>query len=179
MTSGNFSENPNAASGPARVWHTAGLSWLGVVVTRCEVGLAALFLWAAYNKLFISANAPQVFSASVEGFKLGLPEVGVRLATSVTPWVEVIAGVLLLLGVWSRAAAWVLAALLVAFIGLIGSALLRGLDLHCGCFGKLSPFCDPNQIGPCNIYQNLILLAMALVIAVTPRHRLVRAPAGA
>jgi uncharacterized membrane protein YphA (DoxX/SURF4 family) len=157
----------------------ARLSPLGVLVTRCEVVLGGLFLFAAYNKLW-HANDPQLFSASVQAFihNPDFPPVLVRLATGVTPWVEVVAGVLLILGLWSRAAAAVLAGLLVLFIGLIAQAMLRGLELDCGCFGKLSPFCPP-KVSACNVYQNVILLAMALVIALTPRHRLVRAPAGA
>lgn len=171
--------NPaDGASGPSRLWHSARLSAFGVLVTRCEVLLGGLFLFAAYNKLW-HANDPQLFSASVQAFihNPAFPEPLVRLATGVTPWVEVVAGLLLVLGVWSRGAAAVLAGLLVLFIGLIGQAMLRGLQLDCGCFGKLSPFCPP-KVSACNVYQNLALLAMAVVIAATPRHRLVRCPAG-
>src|SRR5207249_4362814 len=113
--------------------------------------LGFMFLFAAYNKLY-GANATQLFSASVQAFKTGMPDWAVRLTTGVTPWVEVIAGVLLLLGVWTRAAATVLSGLLIVFIILIVQAIGRGLDLECGCFGKLSPFCPP-RVGLCNLIQ--------------------------
>lgn len=154
-----------------------GLTPLGILVTRCEVALAALFLWAAFNKLQ-PPNGPQLFSDSIHAFKIGMPETFFRLATSVTPWIEVVAGLCLLFGLWSRAAATVLAGLLVVFIGLIASVLIRGLNAECGCFGKLSPFC-PEKITSCNIIQNVILLAMALAIALTARHRLVSSAAAA
>lgn len=151
----------------------AGLTPLGVLVTRLEVGLAAMFLWAAYNKLR-GPNGPQLFSDSVKAFKLHLPEALLRLTTGAVPWVEAVAGVLLLLGIWRRAAAAVFAALLVVFIVLIVQALARGLDVECGCFGKMSPFCPP-KVGVCNIVQNGVMLAAALLIVLTPRGKMVRA----
>lgn len=150
------------------------LTPLGVIITRCEVALAALFLFAAYHKLWDKGD-PQNFSDSVRAFKV-IPEnldIGVRLATSVTPWTEVVASVLLILGIWSRAAAAVLAFLLVGFIAMITNAILQKYDLECGCFGDLSPFC-PKRVSWCNVQQNVILLGMALLIALTPRTKLAR-----
>ncbi len=164
-----------SVGGLGSIASTAGLTPLGIIVTRSEVAIAGLFLLAAYGKLWPlnQTNAPQVFSASVEAFKLGLPEFLVRLATSITPWVEAIAAVLMLLGIWSRAAAAVLSVLLAVFIVLIAQALARDLNVSCGCFGKLSPFCT-GPLGACNIVQNSVMLAAGLVIALTPRHKLVR-----
>jgi uncharacterized membrane protein YphA (DoxX/SURF4 family) len=147
-----------------------------VLVTRAEVVLGGMFAWAAWNKLY-GVKAPQVFAASVEAFKLGLPDWATRMATSVTPWTEAVAATLLLLGVWTRAAATVMGLLLVFFIAIILRAILLNLDLECGCFGKLSPVCV-GKVGWCNVWQNTALLAMAALIAFTPRHRLVRAPLG-
>ena len=151
----------------------ANLSPIGVVVTRCEVLLAALFLIAAKEKLG-EVNSPQIFSNSVKAFKVGIGgDLGVKLATSVTPWVEVTASLLLLLGIWSRAAASVLSLMLVMFIVLIVRAIVNGYDLECGCFGKLSPFC-PAKVSWCNVVQNSIMLAAALIVAATPRSMLAR-----
>lgn len=149
---------------------------LGVIITHSQALLAGLFLFAAFNKL-AGANGPQLFSASIQAFfKLkdgssAAPDWFVKLSTGVVPWVEVIAALLLLCGIWARAAAVVLSLLLITFIALIAQAIARDLDLHCGCFGKLSPFC-PERVGYCNIIQNTIMLAMALLIACTPRHKL-------
>lgn len=169
----------NTKNSQSFITRWSNLTPLGVLVTRCEVVLAGLFLYAAYQKLFNGVNAPKLFSSSVQAFKVlpsaqsGFGDIATRLATSVTPWVEVVAGILLLLGVWARAAASVFALLLVAFIVLIGQALIRGLDVECGCFGDLSPFCKA-KVGMCNIVQNSIMLAGALIIALTPRTMLAR-----
>ncbi len=143
-------------------------SVLSCLSSRCEVILAALFLWAAFNKLR-PPNGPVLFSDSIHAFKLGLPDVLIKLSVGVVPWVEVLAATLLFLGIWKRGAAIVLSALLVVFLILIIQALARGLAVECGCFGKLSPFCPP-IVGPCNIIQNTILLAMGLVIIAAPNR---------
>ena len=148
------------------------LTPLGVVITRCEVALAGMFLYAAYQKLFNGENAQPLFSKSVKAFEV-LPDMAVPFVTSVTPWIEIVAAGLLLLGIWSRASAAVLSLLLVGFIALIAQALLRGLNVECGCFGDLSPFC-PKKVGMCNIVQNAIMLAAGLLITLTPRHLLAR-----
>ena len=51
------------------------------------------------------------------------------------PWIEIVAGVLLVIGLWARAAAFMCVGMNVVFIIAIISALRRGLDISCGCFG--------------------------------------------
>jgi len=152
-------------AGPACV-----LSYLAVPL---RFALGGLFLFAAYNKLFIE-NGPQLFAASVKAFKVEFldPEKvpGLfQLAVFATPWIEIIAGVMLVVGFKARAAAGVLGGLLVMFIGLIAWVISQNFDTACGCFGKLSPFC-PEKIGYCNIVQNVVLLAMALVVMLARRQ---------
>jgi hypothetical protein len=50
------------------------------------------------------------------------------------PWLEFVAGALLVLGVWIRANTIIVWGLLFAFCIVISQALLRGLDISCGCF---------------------------------------------
>jgi uncharacterized membrane protein YphA (DoxX/SURF4 family) len=143
----------------------------GAVCVPLRLALGGLFLLAAYNKLFIM-NGPQLFSESIKAFKVFDPksqEELIQLATFVTPWIELLAAGALVIGFWTRAAAGVLGALLLGFIGLIAWALLQKMNVSCGCFGKISPFC-PEKIGMCNIVQNSIMLLMAFIIIACPRH---------
>lgn len=139
--------------------------------------LGGLFVLAAYNKLVpqgtgvADASGPQGFYWTIEAFKLGLPDWFTRAATFVTPWVEVVAGLAMILGIWTRGAALVIGALLVAFIVMLLSVLMRGLNVECGCFGDMSPFC-PEKVGVCHIVQDVLMLAAAVAIAATPRHAL-------
>lgn len=136
-----------------------------------RLGVGGLFLVAAYNKLFVE-NGPQVFSAAVMAFKFFDPksqESLIKLTTFIVPWTELFAGIALVIGFWTRAAAGVLGALLMVFIYLLLHAMRINPNMECGCFGKLSPFC-PKKIGWCNIVQNSAMLISALAIIACPRH---------
>jgi hypothetical protein len=49
--------------------------------------------------------------------------------------IEVVIGLALLTGLYAGGAALLAAAMLVVFIAGLSQALLRGIDLRCGCFG--------------------------------------------
>lgn len=137
-----------------------------------RMALGGLFLFAAWNKLHPplgegGIDGPQNFLASVQAFKLGMPDWMLRLSVSVTPWIEVVSGLALIFGIWRRSAAAVIGLLLVVFTALILSVIQRGLATECGCFGKLAPFC-PKKIGMCNIIQNSIMLAVAAYLTFAP-----------
>ena len=51
------------------------------------------------------------------------------------PWIEIIIGVLLVLGLFTRINAVLGTLLMVAFVIGIGQAWARGLTIDCGCFG--------------------------------------------
>src|SRR3954471_22569358 len=62
---------------------------------------------------------------------------GVRLAFYL-PWLEIIAGVALILRRLYAGALTVILGLTLMFIGAIVSARVRGIDISCGCFGHAS-----------------------------------------
>jgi putative oxidoreductase len=137
-----------------------------MLALAARVALGGMFAFAAYNKL---AN-PQEFAFSVKAFKI-LPDHLAVLATFVLPWLEMICGVLLIGGVWTRAAALVGVGQLALFIGGIISVLERGLNVKCGCFGKYDLFCS-GPLGWCNVGQNAMFVAIGLVILATGPGRL-------
>lgn len=92
--------------------------------------LGALLVWAALSKI---AN-PLEFYSGVVAYQLPLPGVVLRAVAMVLPWLELICGLLLLAGLWTRAAAGWALVLFVVFIGATGQAWARGLDIACGCF---------------------------------------------
>jgi len=125
--------------------------------------LGALFVVASTMKM----RSPQDFALSVKAFKI-FPEAGdhlVMLTTFWVPWLELTAGVLVLLGLWTRAAAVVLGALLIVFLVGIVSVLARGLDVDCGCFGKLDAICT-GSLGACHIVRNAVLLGIAAFLVI-------------
>lgn len=129
-----------------------------------RLALAGLFIFAASVKL----ENPQVFLSSVLAFKV-IPAHAdhlVKLATFAVPWVELVAAASLILGLWTRAGAALLALTLLGFIGLIISVLQRGMSVKCGCFGRFKLFCTDDALSMCNVWQNCGLLAIALAILI-------------
>lgn len=130
----------------------------------CRFAVAALFLFAAYQKLFAPDSGPQKFALAISSFKI-LPDHLVLLATGTIPWLEVICGILLVCGLWTRAAATVLALLLIGFTGAVISVLVRGLPVSCGCFGNLTLLCSKDVMTGCKVAENALILLPTLLVA--------------
>jgi putative oxidoreductase len=122
--------------------------------------LGALFLWASTTKVPDMA----AFAESVANYRI-VPPALVPAAASAVVGVEIVTGLSLLFNVWARASAWVLAALLAAFTAGLTSALARGIDLACGCFGGNSPATR------WTVLRDVALLALAIYVALTARGR--------
>ncbi|MCS6803248.1 MAG: DoxX family membrane protein [Dehalococcoidia bacterium] len=147
-----------------------GLSdWLTVA---CRLAIGALFLLAGGAKL----AEPGSFSAALVAYAI-LPVGMVYWVSLLFPWGEVLLGLLLLSGTFTRAAAWTAIGLLLLFSALIAQALLRGLSLEdCGCFGgiteavpALSLILGGRSVGWHDVVRDLIYALIALPVAVRER----------
>ncbi|GJQ28494.1 MAG: hypothetical protein HBSAPP03_03780 [Phycisphaerae bacterium] len=131
----------------------------GLVCLGARVVLGGLFIFAGVLKLM----NPLHFKQAIMAFKMGMPDHLTVLATFTFPWTEIIAGALLVLGWWARPAAGVIAAMLFAFITAMASVMLRGIDTHCSCFGKLEFPCG-SSVGWCQIVRNSVLLVLVGIV---------------
>jgi putative oxidoreductase len=102
---------------------------------------------------------PGKFAEAVGNYRL-LPHVLINLAAITLPWIEVVAGFLLVVGIWRKASAWLINAMTVLFIVAIASAVARGLSIECGCFGTVGG----RQVGLKAIAEDLMLLGFGLWI---------------
>ncbi len=102
---------------------------LGRLLLR--VAIAALFLFAAITKLV----DPSAFAQQIANYQL-TPWPATAGLSVFLPALELCVGIGLLLGRWeSGALVWV-AILLTMFSGALLSAIVRGLSIDCGCFGR-------------------------------------------
>lgn len=87
------------------------------------------------------------------------------------PLIEVAAGLLLVLGVFTRWSALVGSLLMVAFLVAIGSAWARGLSIDCGCFGGGGEIERAKAIAsyPWEMLRDAGLLACGLWLVILPR----------
>ena len=126
-------------------------------LTGVRIVLGALFIWAAVTKLPDMAG----FAQDVANYRI-VPAVLVPFVASAVVGIELLGGIALVAGVMERAAAAVIACLLVAFIAFLSQALLRGIDLRCGCFGGDEP------ASWWTVARDLLMLAAAVVVARGP-----------
>ena len=100
--------------------------WLTV---RMQIALGAIFVAAALPKIV----DPPSFAHMIYNYRI-LPGNLVNVSAIVLPWIEIAAGLALILGVWVKAARNLIVAMLVAFIIAITINLLRNNAIDCGCF---------------------------------------------
>lgn len=102
---------------------------LTAMVVRLTLG--AVFLYAALTKV----PAFDTFAEEIANYRM-LPALLVAPLAVAVPGMELLCGALLVLGRWwVRPAALLLSLLLGVFIVALSQALLRGINLSCGCFG--------------------------------------------
>ncbi len=102
--------------------HPAVLRALGLLI-------GAVLIYASLDKL----RYPDRFADVVREYDL-LPLGLVNAFSLVMPWVEVVTGAALVVGIWRRAAGLLSVGLFAAFMIAIAQAVLRGLQVECGCF---------------------------------------------
>ena len=100
------------------------------VATLCRIAIGALFIYAASSKF----DAIE-FAQKVNNYRL-LPAALVNLVAVALPFVELFAGVLLVVGFRVRAGSLTVVGLLCCFVFAMGYVWAKGIDVECGCFGK-------------------------------------------
>ena len=97
-----------------------------LLVARAVLGL--VFIVSGWSKI----HYPWIFARALLAYGL-VPENLVTVIAIVLPWLELLAGLALLLGYATKGSATIVFSLCLVFIIVISSALWRGLDVSCGC----------------------------------------------
>jgi uncharacterized membrane protein YphA (DoxX/SURF4 family) len=124
--------------------------------------LGLVFLLYGLDKI----SQPDVFARSIANYRI-LPEVFINLMAVVLPWIEVLCGLLLIFGQWTRSAALVSGLLLVVFVIAVSITLVRGLDINCGCFNTN----EGRKVGMKLLGEDLLLLGISSVLVLKARDR--------
>ena len=123
-----------------------------VMFIAARLALAAVFHWAAYTKL---RDPWVIFAMEIDAMHI-VPGAMVEFLARSMPWLELLVGVLLLLGIQTRVAASVATALLAVFFTTLLVLYLRGFQGDCGCFGP------GEQLGPKTLARDGALLALSI-----------------
>jgi uncharacterized membrane protein YphA (DoxX/SURF4 family) len=139
-----------------------------------RIALGGLFIFAGYQKLFAGPFAPENFAEAIQAYRVTSDVALIGYATMIFPWVEIIAGVALVAGLWTRASGLVIGLLLTAFIAAIASVIFREIPISsCSCFGKYKLLCgnealglfkDVPPVGWCKVGENGLMVLMATAL---------------
>jgi len=125
-------------------------------VALLRVALGAVFILASLDKI----GNPEAFATNIANYRL-LPYTVINGIAIVLPWLEVVTATFLVLGVWTRASTMIVWGLLLAFSIAISQALVRGLDISCGCFAT-NP--DSERMSLWTLIWDLIWISWGILV---------------
>ncbi len=124
------------------------------LIALTRIYLALVFILSGLDKISNLA----AFATSIENYDI-LPIHIINLIAIVIPWIEVITGGLLLLGFYIKENSIIIATLLTVFTLALLSAVLRNLDIDCGCQGTF----DGQKVGMLKIIENVSLIIVSIL----------------
>ncbi len=132
----------------------------GVFVASAVIKIWNVQLSHAHGIQFSYVPDLAQFARDVANYHVPPRAVG-NLVAITLPWIELLAGGLLMIGIWKRASAGVITAMMIVFLAAITWALAHGYDIRCGCFGTI----DARRVGVTALAEDFALLAMAAWLA--------------
>jgi uncharacterized membrane protein YphA (DoxX/SURF4 family) len=122
----------------------------------CRLLVGGVFVYASIDKILY----PVEFAKVVYNYQM-LPVALSNLVAMSLPWLELFAGLALLMGVLRKESALILSGLLVLFIVALSVNLYRGVDIDCGC---LTLSGGGRSIGIVTVLVDVILLVASLFV---------------
>ena len=118
--------------------------------------LGSVFVYASWDKI----QHPADFARAVDEYQI-LPEIFVNIFAIILPWVELICGLSLIIGIFVGGSIMIINSLMVVFFVAKAISLYKGLEIGCGCF-SVSDVRD--TIGISYLLRDLVLIGMGLFI---------------
>jgi uncharacterized membrane protein YphA (DoxX/SURF4 family) len=112
-------------------------------------------------------RAPLEFAASISAYQL-FPTKLIFPIADYFPWIEILLGIILLVGWKIRLVAIGAAGLISFFLCILAITYFRGIEADCGCFGSGDP------ISPLTLARDFTFLLPALFLVLEPRLRMWR-----
>lgn len=100
--------------------------WLTI---RVQLALGVFFVAASLPKIV----DPPSFAHMIYNYRI-VPGALINIMALTMPWIELLSGLALILGIWKEAARTIVAAMLLIFIVAISINLARNNAIDCGCF---------------------------------------------
>lgn len=131
------------------------------IIARLVLGV--LFLLVGFGKIDHAVS----FANEIGNYDM-LPDLYVNISAIVLPWIEVILGLMLIVGYKIKTSALLTGGLLVVFVVAVASAFARGLNIDCGCYSQYVS----QKVGWSKIIENSILTILAFFIFISKNNSL-------
>lgn len=134
---------------------------LSIIVLIARLLIGGILIYASFNKIV----DPGGFAKAIANYHL-IPFGLENIMAIILPWLELIIGLCLIIGVFIDGAAFLVIIMMVVFISAITYAILNGYNIECGCGLK------PGElIGIQKIIEDITYLILAWMILKRPNHR--------
>ena len=131
------------------------MTWQKWLIRFLRIGFGVMLIVASMDKI----QHPSEFAEVVENYRV-LGEGLSRWVAVWLPYLEIITGLLLILGVWLDVTILLNGLLMCTFFIWVSQAYIRGLDIQCGCF-----FVEGEAtIGVSKILENTLFVGFAFLL---------------
>ena len=131
----------------------------------CRLGLGVLFIYSALAKI----SDPYDFAFSVMRYRV-LPDFTIGIFSLTMPMLELLAGLTMVFTKWLRESALLVTGMFALFIIALVQALVRGLEISCGCFGV--PSLGGREEIVMALVRDMVLIVPAAWLMFRPNTRL-------
>ena len=131
------------------------------LVLFLRIFLGVIFIYASIDKIV----DPIKFSDLIDNYHITPVKLN-NLAALVIPWIELVVGVFLVLGIYIRGSSVIVIVLLLWFIFILSQALARGINVNCGCFNLAEQVNDVNLRADMikRIIEDIVFILMAFLV---------------
>ncbi|MGB9599714.1 MAG: MauE/DoxX family redox-associated membrane protein [Myxococcota bacterium] len=129
-------------------------SYLSLIL---RIYIGAVFIYASIHKI---AN-PESFAIDIATYDI-LPLYLVNLMAIVLPYIEIISGILIIIGPFQKEGALLISAMMTIFLIALIIAIQKGINASCGCFASQS--IEEDSISYKTVIRDLIWLLIALYV---------------
>ena len=136
---------------------------MSILTLLIRVYVGGYFLYAAVPKI----DTPLAFATSIAHYGL-VPDFAVNAMALILPWLELLAGVGLLVGFRTRTSAAICGVLLAMFTTAVAWAVIMNLNIDCGCFGDAGG----ETVSWMKVFTNTLMIAGMVFVFFNPRSPL-------
>ena len=127
-----------------------------------RIYLGYFFIYASLSKI----PHPAQFAEAIADYRL-IPYMFLNLGAVILPWIELVAGLFLIIGFKSRSSIVVIGLLLIMFDAMILINMYRGAPITCGCYDIVG-----EPIGWKKVLENGLMLVFSVQIYYSDRPEL-------